>query len=326
MEQQGDKMKAWNFMAAGALALAGLSAAAQTYPDKPIRIIVTYAPGGGADVQARLISKGLSEKLKQPIVVENRAGAGGNIGSAALAQSAPDGYTLLLATVATTVNPHLWAKAGYARKDYVGVAGLSSSPMLILAHPSFPATGVRELIEHVKANPGKVMYASGGAGAITQIEMELLKQSAGVEMQHVPYQGQAPAVQAVVGGQVPVMADSVASAMPLVKAGRLRALAITSKERSAAAPDLRTVVEQGYPELANAAWYGLVAPAGTPPRVLKVLSDAVREVLQQADTRKALEQVGAEAMYMETEQFNRFMDSEEAKWSQVVKKAGMRLD
>lgn len=316
----------WKFVAGTLLALASLAAAAQAYPERPVRILVPYAAGGGADVQARLISKVLSEKLKQNFVVENKPGAGGNIASAALAQAAPDGYTLLLATVATTVNPHLWSKAGYARKDYVGVAGLSSSAMLILANPSFPATGLRELVDYVKANPGKVNYASGGAGAITQIEMELLKQQAGIDMQHIQYQGQAPAVTAVVAGQVPVMADSIASAMPLVRANRLRVLAITSKTRSAIAPELRTVGEQGFPELANVAWYGLIAPAGTPARAVKILSDAVGEVLQLPETRKALEQVGAEAMYMDHEQFSRFMDQEEVKWSGVVKKAGMRLD
>ena len=311
---------------AAALTFAAASAFAQTFPDKPVKIIVPYAPGGGADVQARLLQNRLAERLKQPVVVENRAGAGGNIGSTLLAQSPPDGYTLLLATVATTVNPYLWSKAGYARKDYTGVALLSATPMVFVAHPSFPPNTLREMVDYVKANPGKVPYASGGAGAITQIEMELFKQQAGLQMEHIQYQGQAPAVQAVVAGTVPVMTDSVPSAMPLVKAGRLKALAVTSKERSPLAPELRTVVEQGMPELANAAWYGLVAPAGTPPRVVKVLSDAVREALQGPEAKAALDKVGAEATYLEAEAFNRFLDQEEAKWAAVVKKAGMRLD
>lgn len=319
-------MKTWNILAACALALGAATAAAQTFPDRPVRIIVPYAPGGGADVQARLLQNRLSERLKQPVVVENRAGAGSNIGNVAMVQSPPDGYTLLLTTVATVVNPHLWTKPGYARKDYTGVALLSGSPMLFVAHPSFPPTDLKEVVAYVNANPGKVPYASGGAGAITQIEVELFKQQAGIDMQHIGYQGQAPAVQAVVGGQVPLMADSVASALPQVKGQRLKALAITSRERSPLAPEISTVVEQGFPELANAAWYGLAAPAGTPPERLKVISDAVREVMAQPDMKEALAKVGAEATYLDQAAFNRFIDQEEAKWSKVVKTAGMKMD
>lgn len=319
-------MKTWKLMAAFAFALGGAAASAQAFPEKPVRIIVPWAPGGGADVQARLLQVRLAERLKQPVVVENRPGAGSNIGNVAVAQAAPDGYTLLLATVATVTNPHLWSKAGYAVKDYAGVALLSSSPLLIVAHPAFPPQDLRQVVQHVKANPGKVPYASGGAGAITQIEMELFKQQAGIDMQHIGYQGQAPAVRAVIAGDVPLMADSVASALPQVKGQRLKALAITSRERSPLAPEIPTVVEQGFPELANAAWYGLVAPAGTPPAALKTLSEAVREVLAQPETKEALAKVGAVPTYLDPAAFDRFMREEESKWSQVVKKAGMKLD
>jgi tripartite-type tricarboxylate transporter receptor subunit TctC len=315
------------FLAACVVATACASAFAQaSFPERPVRIIVPWAAGGGADVQARLLQNRLAERLKQPVVVENRPGAGSNIGNVAVVQAPADGYTLLLTTVATVVNPHLWSKAGYARSNYSGVALLSSSPLLIVAHPSFPPNDLKQVVKYVKDNPGKVPYASGGAGAITQIEMELFKQSAGIEMQHIGYQGQAPAVAAVVGGQVPLMADSVASALPQVKGQRLKALAITSHQRSPLAPEIATVVEQGFPELANAAWYGLVAPAGTPAQRLKILSDAARDVLAQPEMKEALAKVGAEATFMDPAAFDRFIDQEEAKWSQVVKKAGIKLD
>lgn len=319
-------MKARHYLAACVLGMATMGATAQDYPTKSVKIIVPFAPGGGADVQGRLVAARLSERLKQTFVIENKGGAGGNIGTVAMTQSPPDGYTLLLVTPATAINPSLWAKAGYQRKDYVAAAAFSLSPLLILAHPSVPVKDVKELISYVKANPGKLRYASGGAGAITQINMELLKQRAGIEMQHIQFAGQAPAVTAVVGGQVEIITDSIASALQLAKAGRLRALAVTSKGRSPLMPELSSVVEQGYPDLANSAWYGLVAPAGTPASVLKIISDAVRSIQDLPDTQRALAAVGAEPLRMDSEEFGKFMDREGTVWAGVLKAGNIRIE
>ena len=320
-------MLKWKYLAGLLAAIAATSALAQTaYPDKPVRIVVPFSPGGGGDVQGRIIATKLSERLKQPFQVLNRPGAGSNIGTVSVAREAPDGYTLLLVTIATVVNQTLWANAGYeVKRDFAAVSAVSISPLLILVNPSVPARDLRELIDYVKANPGKLSYASGGVGIVTQIEIELLKQRTGIELLHIAFQGQAPAVTAVVGGHVAVICDSIASAMPFVKSGKLRALAITSKQRAADAPDIPTVVEQGHPDLANSAWYGLVAPANTPGAIVKTLSDAVRDVLKQPDTVRMLAQVGADPFPLGHDEFGRFMDQEATNWTKVLKAANIKM-
>ena len=302
-------------------------AAQLSYPENPVHIVVPYPPGGGADIQGRILAQQLTKRLKQTFLVENRPGAGSNIGTAYVAKSAPDGYRLLLAIPATVINPTLWSNAGYdARRDLTAVAGFSTSPLLILAHPSVPVTNVRELIAYVKANPGKLNFASGGTGAITHVQMELMKQRTGIELLHIVFQGQAPAVNAVAGGHVSLMADSVGSGLPFAKSGRLRALGITSRERWSGAPDIPTLEEQGFADLSNSAWYGLMAPAGTPAAVLKVLSDAVREILGQAETVRQLAGVGAVPFFLDTREFQKFADDEGSRWAGVLKNANIKAE
>ncbi|WP_166676707.1 Bug family tripartite tricarboxylate transporter substrate binding protein [Paraburkholderia caballeronis] len=296
------------------------------YPEKPIRLIVPFSPGGGGDVQGRLIAASVGARLHQPIVVENRAGAGGNIGTTYVAHAEPDGYTLLLATAATVINPTVWAHPGFdAHKDLVAVAGWSTSPLLILANPAVPVHNLHELVDYAHSQPGKLSYASGGIGIITDVEMAMLDQNQQLKLLSVPYPGQAPAVTAVVGGYVGLISDSVASGLPFVKGDKLRALAVTSPARIPSLPDVPTVTEQGYPELARSAWYGLVAPAGTPPAVLKVLSDAVSAALDQPETRQRLANVGAIPFRQDYVAFQKFMDTEGQTWAPVVVRANLHV-
>lgn len=296
------------------------------YPEKPIKLIVPFAPGGGGDVQGRLVAAKLSERLKQSVVVENRGGAGGNIGTSMVAKAPADGYTLLLATAATVINPTVWAKAGFQAKELTGAAAWSVSPLLILTNPKLPVNSLPELIDYAKARPGDLTFGSGGIGIITHVEMELLKQHAGIDLMHIAFPGQAPAVTAAVGGHVDLLADSVASGMPLVKAGRLRALAVTSEKRLADDPSIPTVAEQGYGPLAHSAWYGVMAPAGTPSEVLRVLSDAIGSAQQAPDTVASLAAVGAEPFQLDTEAFNRFLAEQGEVWSALTQSAGIRVE
>jgi tripartite-type tricarboxylate transporter receptor subunit TctC len=321
-------MRGDRLAAAAAMLLAALGAHAQSagYPERTVRIVVPFAAGGGTDVQARVAAARLAARFKQAVIVENRGGAGGNIGTAAAAQSPADGYTLLFVTPATVINQSLYAKPGYSVRDFAAVGSWATSPLLIIAATGVPANDLKSLVAYSKANPGKLSFASGGVGLITHLVMEFFKLDAGIDLLHVPYTGQGPALAAVAGGQVSLTADSVASSAPSVKSGRVRALATTARERSPDLKDVPTVAEAGFPELAISTWYGLVAPAQTPAGVLEALHAATNEALADPEVRAQIQKLGAEPNPTTREAFARFLDQEAARWAKVLAETKIRID
>ncbi|HYF59698.1 MAG TPA: tripartite tricarboxylate transporter substrate binding protein [Burkholderiaceae bacterium] len=301
---------------------------AGAWPQRPVRIVVPYPPGGPTDIVARVVGARLAERLRQPFVIENRAGAGGNIGAEAVAKAPADGYTLVLGTTAHAINPSLFKSLGYDfQKDFAPVALLTSVPLVLVAHPSLPADGVAQLVALAKSRPpGSIAYGSSGNGQSTHLAAELFNAMAGVSLTHVPYKGSAPALVDLAGGQVQVMFDTMLSAMPQVKAGRVKALAVTSAKRSAAAPELPTIAESGLPGYEATAWNGLLAPAGTPPDVVATLSRAVNEVLAEPETRQRFAADGADAVGGTPGQFASFIRTETDKWREVVKTASVKID
>ena len=317
-------------MAAGALlaAFALLSHAQAPYPTKPIRIVVPFPAGGTTDILARAVAQKLTETLGQSVVVDNRPGAGGNIGAELVAKSPPDGYTLLMGTVGThAINASLYAKMPYDHvKDFVPVILVAGVPNVLVVNPSVPANSVPELIAYIKANPGKVNFASSGSGTSIHLAGELFKTMAGVSMTHVPYKGSAPAVTDLIGGQVQLMFDNLPSALPQIKAGKLRALAVTSTQRASALPDVPTVAEAGLPGFDATSWFGLLAPAGTPKDVVAKLNAEVAKWLATPEAREKLASQGAIAAGQSPEDFTRHIAAETAKWQKVVKESGAKVD
>ncbi|CAG2131576.1 tripartite tricarboxylate transporter substrate binding protein [Cupriavidus numazuensis] len=303
------------------------SALAQSFPNKPIRVVVPYPPGGPTDIVARVVGQKLSEKLGQPLVVENRPGAGGNIGAEAVAKAAPDGYTLLVATTAHAINMTLFSKPGYdTRKDFAPVSMLTRGPLVLVTAPATPASNVAELIALAKAKPGQVTFASSGNGQSTHLAAELFNSMAGIHMTHVPYKGSAPALTDVMGGQATVMFDTMLSAMPFVRDGKLKALAITGATRSPAAPDTPTIAQAGLPGYEASAWNALLAPAGTPPAILNTLNGALKAVLQDPDVRARFASQGFAAEWTEPAATARIIGQEIDKWARVVKTSGATID
>lgn len=316
-------------LAAGAaLCLAAPAfAQAQAYPTKPVRLVVPYPPGGPTDIVARVVAQKLSEQLGQQFIIDNRPGAGGNTGAELVARSPADGYTLVVATTAHAINPSLFKNLGYSlSKDLAPVSLLTSGPLVIVANPSLPAKNVAELIALAKAKPGELNFASSGNGQSTHLSAELFASMAGVKMNHIPYKGSAPALTDTMGGQTQLMFDTMLSAMPHVKGGKLKALAVTSATRSPVAPDVPTVAESGLPGYEAIAWNGLLAPAHTPPDVLARLSGALKKVLAAPDVKDKFEAQGFAATWTSPEDFGRFMTAEIDKWAKVVKVSGATVD
>lgn len=309
------------------LAPAQAAESAATWPSRPITIVVTYPPGGGADLMARLIAPGLGRELGQSVVVENRPGAGGNIGAEAVARAAPDGYTLLVATTAHAINMTLFRKPGYdTRKDFAPVSLLTRGPLVLVTAPATPAGNVAELIALARTRPGQVTFASSGNGQSTHLAAELFNSMAGVRMTHVPYKGSAPALTDVMGGQATVMFDTMLSAMPFVRDGKLKALAVTGAARSPAAPDTPTIAQSGLPGYEASAWNALLAPAGTPSAVLNTLGTALKSVLDDADVRARFATQGFAAEWTSPPATARFLEHEIDKWARVVKASGATVD
>ena len=303
------------------------AAFAQGYPAKPVKVVVPYPPGGPTDIVARVVSQKLTEQTGQQFLVENRPGAGGNIGAEAVAKSPADGYTLLVATTAHAINPSLFKSLSYQLlKDLVPVSQLTSGPLVIVVNPALPAKSVAELIALAKAKPGTLNFASSGNGQSTHLSAELFNSMAGVKMNHVPYKGSAPALTDVMGGQAALMFDTMLSAMPHVKSGKLKALAVTSAKRSPAAPDLPTVAESGLPGYEAIAWNNLLAPAGTPKDVIAKLSAELKKVLDQPDVKERFGAQGFAAAWTTPETSTAFMQSEVEKWAKVVKASGATMD
>jgi tripartite-type tricarboxylate transporter receptor subunit TctC len=307
--------------------LASATALAQSYPAKPVRVVVPYPPGGPTDIVARVVSQKLTEQTGQQFLVENRAGAGGNIGAEAVARAPADGYTLLVATTAHAINPSLFKQLGYdLQKDFAPVSQLTGGPLVIVANPSLPAKDVRELIALAKAKPGALNFASSGNGQSTHLSAELFSSMAGIKMNHVPYKGSAPALTDVIAGQADLMFDTMLSAMPQVKTGKLKALAVTSAARSPAAPDLPTVAESGLPGYEAIAWNGLLAPAGTPKDVVATLNAELKRTLELPEIRERFAAQGFGAAWSPPEKYSAFIQAELAKWAKVVKASGATVD
>ena len=310
---------------AAALVVAYPVGAQQNYPSKPVRLVVPSAPGGGTDITARIMAPKLSEFLGQQVVVENRAGAGTMIGGEVVARSAPDGYTLLMGISTLAINPAMYKKVPYdALKDFAPITQAVSLPNILVVHPSLPAKTVKELVAFAKARPGQIQFASAGVGTNPHLAAELFLSMTGTKMLHVPYKGSGAGVIDVIAGHVPVMTPSILTGLPHAKAGRLRALGVTSAKRAGGAPEIPTIAEAGVPGYEAVQWFGILAPAGTPrPVIDRVHRDSVR-VLQSADIRERLQADGADAVASTPEEFAAFLRSETVKWAKVVKAVGIQ--
>ena len=302
------------------------SAAAQDYPARPVKILIAFAPGGPTDIVGRLLAQKLSENFgDKPFLIENRPGAGGNIGIAQVARAAPDGYTLLLVSSAFVINPSLYANAGFdAIRDFTPVTLAVTSPNVLVTHPSFPARDMKEFFTLVKANPGKYDYASPGAGTGPHLSAELIKLGAQLSLQHVPYNGGGPAVQAVLAGQVPIGFSAVPPAVPHVKAGKMRALAVTSLMRSPSLPDVPTLVESGLPDFEGDTLQLLMAPAGTPPAIVARLQSEVARALNAPELRDRLVAQGFIIVASTPAETAQKVRAEVDKWARVIKVANIK--
>ncbi len=321
-------LRVLSMLVAGLGLLAGASAEAQTYPSRAITMIVPFPAGGTTDILGRFVGQALSAAWGQPVVIENRGGAGGNIGAAAVAKAAPDGYTLLVGTVGThAINASLYSRMPYdTLKDFVAVTQIASVPNMLVVTPSLPVNSVVELIAYAKANPGKLNMASSGNGTSIHLSGELFKVMTGVDMVHVPYKGSAPALNDLMGGQVQLMFDNMPSALPQVKGGTLKALAVTTATRSPAMPDLPTIAEAGVPGFEASSWFGIFAPAGTPKEIVAKLQTEIARILKTPDMSDRLAQQGAVAVGNTPEEFTAYVQAELTKWAGVVKASGARVD
>jgi tripartite-type tricarboxylate transporter receptor subunit TctC len=309
-------------------ALACAQAAAQpAYPARPVRFIVPSAAGGGTDIIARAISVKLGERLGQQFVVDNRPGAGQMIGIELAAKSPADGYTILMAASTLAINPVMYKKVPYDPvRDFAPITQAATLPNVLVVHPSLPVKSVAELVAYARKNPGKLNFASAGIGTSPQMSIELLKSMTGIDMVHIPYKGTAPGVVDVLAGQVLVMAPNVLTALPHIKSGKLRALAVTSAKRSEALPEVPTVAEAGVPGYDSTQWYGVLAPAGTPREIVARLHDAIVRALRDPEVGKRLAADGAEAVGSSPEEFAAFIKSEGEKWAKVAAAAGIEAE
>ena len=309
------------------LLAASFGALAQSFPAKPIRIVVPFPPGGGTDVVARAVAPKMSEALGQPVLVDNRAGAGGNIGTDSVAKSAPDGYTLLVASASTAINTTLVKNLSWdLSRDFAPVACLVLNQHLLAAHPSVPANNVKELIALARSKPGQVTYASYGNGSSAHLAGELFKMMAGIDMLHVPYKGAAPAVNDLLGGQVNVMFADVAALLSHVKSGRLKALGIASARRFEGLPDVPTIAESGVPGFESGGFLGLVAPAGTPPAVIAALNAAAGKSLAAPEVHERLIALASPPCAGTPEQFGQRIHAEIDKWARVIRAANVKAE
>ena len=309
-----------------ALICAG-SAAAQTYPTKAVRVIVAQAPGGASDLLIRMVGQKLTETLGQQIVVDNRPGAGGNIGAEIAAKAPADGYTLFMVSAPHAVAPSLYSKLGYdLMRDFAPVTLLGSEPLCAVVHPSLPVKSVRDFVSFLKQRPGEVSYGSTGNGAVNHLATELFKSRAGVKMVHVPYKGSAFAIPDAISGVVPVLFANVSPLQPHIKSGRLRAIAVTSARRVQTLPNVPTIAESGYPGYEAVNWFGVVAPARTPEDVVRKLNAAIRQTVGATEVREFYENRGAVTLTSTPEEMRAFLQNEMTKWAAVVKASGARID
>ena len=300
---------------------------AQEYPAKAIRVVVPFPPGGGTDYMGRVVMQKVGESLGTTVVIDNRGGAGSSIGTEIVARSPADGYTVLIISGAHAINPSIYAKLPYdSVRDFAPVTMFASGPALLVVHPTVPAKSVKELIALARARPGQLNYASAGIGTPPHLSGELFKTMAGIDMVHVPYKGNGPAYTDLIGGQVTVMFPNVSTAMAHVRAGKLRALAVTTKNRTPSAPELPTISEAGVPGYDVSSWYGLLAPAGTPPAVVSKLQTEIAKVLRSPDVSKNLTSQGLDLVGNTPEEFSAIIRSEIVKWAKVAKASGARAE
>jgi len=308
------------------VALAALPATGQQYPAKPVRIVVPFAPGGGSDFTGRLIAQRLGERMGQTFLVENRPGAGGNLGAEQVVKAPADGYTLLLISASYTVNPSVYKLSFDAINDITPIVQVSGGPYVVAVHPSVRANTLAEFVALAKAEPGKLAYGSAGNGSIMHVSSEYLLHTAGIRVLHVPYKGTGPALSDTLAGNLQLVLGAVPTTLPHVKAGRLRALAVTTNKRIAAAPELPTVAESGYPEYEVTNWHGLIGPKGLPKEVVERLNREVNEAIHGAEMKKQLATDGLEPAGGSPERFAAILRSEAARWGKVVQQAGIKID
>jgi tripartite-type tricarboxylate transporter receptor subunit TctC len=307
------------------VAALALPAVAQDYPNRPVRLIVAFAPGTTSDIIGRMFADKLTQQMGQPFVVENRTGAGGTIAADQVTKSAPDGYTLLMSTAALPVSAHVYPGLKYDTvKDFASVTVITHSPLLLAANLSFPAKDVQELIQFAKANPGKVNFGSAGVGTSHHLTGEKLKLDTGIDMLHVPYKGSGPAHIDLMGGQIQLMFDNIVALLPLVQSGKVRALAVSSAKRHPLLPQVPSIQEAGVKDFETVAWFGIVAPAGTPKPILARLNAETVKAIQLPDVNKRLLDGGSTIIGNKPEEADQFLRDEVEKWGKVVKAAGVK--
>jgi tripartite-type tricarboxylate transporter receptor subunit TctC len=311
-----------------AAVLLPFAATAQTYPSKPIRLLVPFAPGGTTDVIARLVGQKLTESLGQQIVIDNRPGANGNLGTEIAVKSPADGYTLVMSYDGTmAINPSIYKKLPFdPQKDLAPVASVAQVPLLMVVHPGVAATNVREFVALARASPGRINYSSAGHGSAGHLTGELFRARAGIDIVHVNYKGGGQAVQDLLGGQIQMLMTGLATVEGHLKGGKLRALAFTSAKRVPGAPDVPTLTESGYPGLEVLSWYGILAPAGTPQDIVRKLNADINRILQTPDVRERLTALGTEPTGGTPEQFAEVIKADTARWAKVVSDAGIRIE
>jgi tripartite-type tricarboxylate transporter receptor subunit TctC len=302
-------------------------AQANTYPSKSIRMVVPYPPGGPTDLTARVVAAEMSKTLGQSIIVDNKPGASGMIGAEMVARAEPDGYTFLANASLHVINPHLYPDMRFdALKDFVPITQLAAVPLVLVVPNSLPVHSLKDLVEYGKKNPGKLNFASSGNASAQHLAGESFKVAAGIEMQHIPYKGSSPALADLVGGQVQLMFDSMPSAMPFIKAGKLRAIAVTTLKRAQALPELPTIAESGYPGFDIATWYGYWAPKGTPMAIVNQLSQAASQALKLQSVQDQYAGMGAEPVGSTSAEFAKYNETELVKWEKIVRASGAKAN
>ena len=320
-------MRLYLTLAAAVSCLVVDAAHAQSYPERPVRAVVPFPAGGGTDILARLLLQRMSERLGANFVIDNRAGAGGTIGTEIVAKAPPDGYTILVASSSHTINPSVYKKIAYAPlRDFAPITLIASGPGLLVVHPSVPAKSVKELIALGKSKPGQLNYASAGNGTPPHLAAELFKAMAGVDFVHVPYKGNVPAFADLISGAVSLSFPTITSGLPQVRAGKLRALGVTSKQRSAVVPEVPTIAESGLPGYEASTWYGMLAPAATPAPIVAKLNRQMIDVLKLPDVREKLLAQGLEPVGNTPAEFTSIIATELVKWGKVVAAAGMKAE
>ncbi len=319
-------MKKWLAIAAALASASSLGSQAQTYPAKPVRMLVAFPAGGSADIVARVLAQRLTDALGQNVIVDNRPGAGGNLAFEALARADADGYTILNSTPGIVINPHLYRKVNFRIDDFVAVTLVGEAPLLIMVNPSLPVKTIAELVKLAKAKPGAIRYASAGNGSSSHLASEVFRMMAGIDMLHVPYKGGGPAFQDVIGGQVELTSLPIAESMPYVRSKRVKALAQTGTTRSSIAPDIPTVEESGMKGYNVTTWYVVFGPAKLAPDIVNRLHAAIDKVLKQPETQEKMASVGVTIAAGDPQQATAFVKAEYEKWGKVIEKSGAKID